>query len=149
MTRNNPPRRPFNGATPLPFWLETRPANDAPQNAAWRRFGEDTQSLVEAEERARDLLERRERTEAELGRLRPVVEEFTAASHDLDWEYFRRLQLDGVLPALPSVTPDAAHHRYADLRVGQVNDCDHKNDVVEEGEDDGRDEHDFEVGSKG
>lgn len=56
MTRNNPPRRPFNGATPLPFWLETRPANDAPENVEWRRFGEDTQSLVEAEDRARAVI---------------------------------------------------------------------------------------------
>jgi len=38
----------------LPFWLETRPANDTP--ASWKRFGEDTQSLVEAEERARAII---------------------------------------------------------------------------------------------
>jgi hypothetical protein len=40
----------------LSFWLETRPANDAPDNAAWRRYSEDLQSLVEAEDRARAII---------------------------------------------------------------------------------------------
>lgn len=40
----------------MSFWLETRPANDAPDNAAWRRYSEDLQSLVEAEDRARAII---------------------------------------------------------------------------------------------
>jgi hypothetical protein len=84
------------------------------------------------------LLERRERADAELGRLRPFVEEFDALSHDLDWEYFRRLQLDGVLPSLPRVRSEANDHK---------NDGD---DLAEEGDSDhGGNECDFEVGSKG
>jgi hypothetical protein len=84
------------------------------------------------------LLERRERADAELGLLRPHVEDFDALSHDLDWEYFRRLQLDGVLPSLPRVRSEANDHK---------NDGD---DLAEEGENDhGGNECDFEVGSKG
>jgi hypothetical protein len=40
----------------LSFWLETRPANDAPDNAAWRRYSEDLESLAQAEERARAII---------------------------------------------------------------------------------------------
>lgn len=40
----------------MSLWLETRPANDAPENAAWRRYSEDLQSLAEAEERARAII---------------------------------------------------------------------------------------------
>lgn len=126
-----------------------------------RRFQPRSRAEIEAEiatvretwapriERYNYLLERRERTETELGRLRPAVEQFTASSHDLDWEYFRRLQLDGVLPSLPSVTADAVHHRYQDLRVGQPAQANDKNDDDEGEEDDGGNECDFEVGSKG
>lgn len=90
-------------------------------------------------ERYNYLLERKERCEAELGQLRIGVEQFDALSHDLDWEYFRRLQLDGVLPSLPRVRASA--------------DDNHKNDgaagLLEETEEDGWNEPDFEVGSKG
>jgi hypothetical protein len=104
-------------------------------------------------ERYNYLLERKERCEIELGQLRPSVEQFDALSHDLDWEYFRRLQLDGALPTLPRLTPEATVHRYHDLRVGQPTDDNHKNDgaheLLEETEEDGWNEPDFEVGSKG
>jgi len=85
-------------------------------------------------ERYNYLLERRERCDAELGRLRPLVEDFDALSHDLDWEYYRRLQLDGALPSLPRVRVSA--------------DDDHKSDDEEGEEDDGGNECDFEVGSE-
>jgi hypothetical protein len=81
------------------------------------------------------LLERRERADLELGRLRPGVEQFEITSHELDWEYFRRLQLDGVLPSLPRVRASA--------------DSDHKNDDDEGEYDNGGNDSDFEVGSKG
>lgn len=104
-------------------------------------------------ERYNYLLERKERCEVELGQLRNGVEQFDALSHDLDWEYFRRLQLDGVLPSLPRLTPEAVHHRYHDLRVGQPTNTNHKNDgdedLPEEEDDDGGNERDFETGSKG
>lgn len=84
------------------------------------------------------LLERKERAEAELARLRRDVEAFDVLSHDLDWEYFRRLQLDGVLPSLPRVRSEANDHK---------NDGDE--DLPEEDEDDGGNEREFEIGSKG
>jgi hypothetical protein len=40
----------------LSLWLETRPANDAPDNAEWRRYSEDLQSLAEAESRAAAII---------------------------------------------------------------------------------------------
>jgi hypothetical protein len=90
-------------------------------------------------ERYNYLLERRERCDHELGQLRNGVEQFDVLSHDLDWEYFRRLQLDGVLPSLPRVRASA--------------DTNHKNDGddddLAEEDDDGRNGSDFEIGSKG
>lgn len=83
------------------------------------------------------LLERSARTEAELERLRPVIE--GRGVFDLEWEYFQRLQLDGVLPTLPRVVVPANRN--------------HKNDgaeeLLEETEKDGWHEPDFEIGSKG
>lgn len=86
-------------------------------------------------ERYNYLLERKERAEAELGQLRRSVEEFDVLSHDLDWEYFRRLQLDGVLPALPRVRAPANDN--------------HKNDEESDDDDDSDASHDFETAEKG
>lgn len=47
-----PLRRPFD-ETPVAIWLELRPANDVD----WRRLEEDEASLVEAEERARAMVQ--------------------------------------------------------------------------------------------
>jgi hypothetical protein len=83
-------------------------------------------------ERYNYLLERKARCELELAQLRPGVERYETRTYDLDWEYFRRLQRDGVLPSLPRVTAPA-------------NSNDNEGD-----EDDGDDSSaDFEVGEKG
>lgn len=89
-------------------------------------------------ERFNYLVERRDRAKAELERLTPDIDRYENATHDLDWEYFRRLQADGVLPSLPRV-----------IRPAEDN---HKNDGdsdFPEEEDDGRDGSEFEIGSKG
>ncbi len=39
--------------------------------------------------------------EAELATLGPRLAGIEHETHDLDWEYFRRLQLDGVVPTIP------------------------------------------------
>lgn len=88
-------------------------------------------------ERYNYLLERKARVEAELARMAPAIER--RDSFDLEYEYFQRLQLDGVLPSLPRVVVPANRN--------------HKNDgadeLLEETEDDGRNGSDFEIGSKG
>ena len=90
-------------------------------------------------ERYNYLLDRRDRCDAELGRMRPAIERYENETFDHDWEYFRRLQLDGVLPSLPRVRAPA--------------DTNHKNDGddddLAEEDDDGRNGSDFEIGSKG
>ena len=50
------------------------------------------------------LLERIRLAEEEAARLQPRVEKYANEHQDLDWEYFRRLQLDGVLPRLVPVS---------------------------------------------
>ncbi len=82
-------------------------------------------------ERYNYLVERKARCEAELAALGPDIDRYENASHDLDWEYFRRLQLDGALPSLPQVIRPA--------------DDNHKNDEDVEEEDDDECSNDFEA----
>lgn len=75
--------------------------------------------------------------EADIDRMRaergPAVD--SQPVFELEWEYFERLQRDGVLRMLPRVVVPAA--------------SDHKNDNDEGEEDDGRPDDEFEVGEKG
>lgn len=100
-------------------------------------------------DRFNELVRQRAAIEQELLPLRGEVLGYDKAVADLDWEYFRRLQLDGVVPELPRVTPEAVHIRYTNLRVGESAHADDKNDEDESEEDDGWNDGDFETGSKG
>ena len=86
-------------------------------------------------ERYNYLVERKTRCELELERLTPEIDRYENATHDIDWEYFRRLQHDGAIPSLPRV-----------IRPAEDN---HKNDDDLEEEDDDECSNDFETGEKG
>lgn len=89
-------------------------------------------------ERYNHLRDRDERTKGDLRRLEHEMRRYEGFRYDIELEYFRRLQLDGVLPSLPRA------HVHSLPANGN-----HKNDEAEGEYDDGGNECDFEVGSKG
>lgn len=93
-------------------------------------------------ERYNYLRERKARVDGELARLEPEMKRYESERFDIEHEYFRRLQLDGVLPRLAE-----AHVWLRPANTNHKNDGD--DDLPEETDEDGRNERDFEIGSKG